>query len=102
MKLLAKGPVNVQDAFLNQIRRDNIPVTIFLMNGVQIKGLVRSFDNFTVIVESEGRQMMIYKHALSTVVPSGSVALSSGDGPGRHRIARTMPAQRNFGGGPLH
>lgn len=84
----------MQDAFLNQVRRDSIPVTIFLMNGVQIKGLVRSFDNFTVVVESEGRQMMIYKHALSTVVPNGPFALNFGDGPGRHRMsARPLPTR---------
>lgn len=60
---------NLQDVFLNEARREKMPVTVFLMNGFQIKGYVRGFDNFTVILDSDGRQQMIYKHALSTVVP---------------------------------
>ncbi len=60
---------NLQDMFLNEARREKMPVTVFLMNGFQIKGYVRGFDNFTVILDSDGRQQMIYKHALSTVVP---------------------------------
>ena len=60
---------NLQDLFLNQARKEKMPVTVFLMNGFQIKGYVRGFDNFTVILDSDGRQQMIYKHALSTVVP---------------------------------
>ena len=60
---------NLQDLFLNQARKEKMPVTVFLMNGFQIKGYVRGFDNFIVILDSDGRQQMIYKHALSTVVP---------------------------------
>ena len=60
---------SLQDQFLNQARKEKMPVTVFLMNGFQIKGYVRGFDNFTVILDSDGRQQMIYKHALSTVVP---------------------------------
>ena len=59
----------LQDLFLNQARKEKMPVTVFLMNGFQIKGYVRGFDNFIVILDSDGRQQMIYKHALSTVVP---------------------------------
>ena len=59
----------MQDAFLNQIRREKIPVTIYLVNGFQIKGLIKGFDNFTAIVEQDGRQQMVYKHAISTVAP---------------------------------
>jgi host factor-I protein len=58
-----------QDALLNAVRRDNTPVTIFLTNGFQIRGLLRGFDNFVLIVESDGKQQMLYKHAVSTVVP---------------------------------
>lgn len=68
---------NLQDFFLNQARRDKIPLTIFLMNGVQIKGHVRGFDNFIVIVEVDGKQQMIYKHAISTVIPLRQVDMSS-------------------------
>ncbi len=76
---MSKTQINLQDAFLNQLRKENIPVTIFLINGFQLKGMVRGFDNFTVILESDGKQMMVYKHAISTVSPvrpvnTGSVA----------------------------
>ncbi|MBF7083353.1 RNA chaperone Hfq [Desulfallas sp. Bu1-1] len=66
---MSKPQINLQDAFLNQVRKDNIPVTIFLVNGFQLKGMVKGFDNFTVIMESDGKQMMVYKHAISTVSP---------------------------------
>ena len=60
---------NLQDLFLNQARRDRLQVTMFLMNGFQMRGIVRGFDGFTVVLESEGRQQLIYKHAISTIVP---------------------------------
>lgn len=60
---------NLQDAFLNQARRDRLMVTVFLMNGFQMKGIVRGFDSFVVILDSEGKQLMIYKHAISTLIP---------------------------------
>lgn len=66
---MTKLQINLQDAFLNQVRKENIPVTIFLINGFQLKGMVRGFDNFTVILESDGKQLMVYKHAISTVSP---------------------------------
>ena len=69
LDLINKNQLNLQDAFLNQIRKDKILVTIYMINGFQIKGIVRGFDNFTVIVEMDGRQQMVYKHAISTVSP---------------------------------
>lgn len=60
---------NIQDTLLNQIRRDKQTVTFFLMNGFQMKGIVRSFDSFVVILETDGKQQMIYKHAISTLAP---------------------------------
>jgi host factor-I protein len=69
--------MNLQDAFLNQLRKERIPVTVFLVNGFQIKGTVRGFDNFTVIIEMEQRQQMIYKHAISTVSPVRPVNILS-------------------------
>lgn len=66
---------NLQDAFLNYIRREKIPVTLFLMNGFQLRGVVRSFDNFVVLIDADGRQQMIYKHAISTVAPARPVSL---------------------------
>ena len=66
---------NLQDAFLNYIRREKIPVTLFLINGFQLRGVVRSFDSFVVLIDADGRQQMIYKHAISTVAPARAVTL---------------------------
>lgn len=66
---------NLQDTFLNYIRREKIPVTLFLMNGFQLRGVVRSFDSFVVLIDADGRQQMIYKHAISTVAPARPVSL---------------------------
>lgn len=66
---------NLQDAFLNQLRKERITVTMFLMNGFQMHGIVRGFDGFTVVLDSEGKQQLIYKHAISTVVTPRSVDL---------------------------
>ena len=66
---------NLQDAFLNYIRREKIPVTLFLMNGFQLRGVVRSVDSFVVLIDADGRQQMIYKHAISTVAPARPVSL---------------------------
>ncbi len=60
----------LQDVFLNRARREGVSVTVFLTNGFQLKGVVRGFDCFTVVLVSDGRQQLIYKHAISTVVPS--------------------------------
>ena len=66
---------NLQDTFLNQLRKDKVNVTMFLMNGFQLHGVVKGFDGFTVILDSEGKQQLIYKHAISTVVPPRPLAL---------------------------
>lgn len=65
----------MQDVFLNSLRKNNIPVTVFLMNGFQLKGLIKSYDNYTVLLETEGKQQLIYKHAISTYVPAKPVNL---------------------------
>lgn len=70
-----KGPINLQDIFLNQARKEKILVTIFLTNGFQFKGTVRGFDNFVVVIDCEGKQQLVYKHAISTIIPSRSIAL---------------------------
>ncbi len=62
-------PINLQENFLNQARKENVPVTIHLVNGFQIKGMIRGFDQFTVVIDSMGRQQMVFKHAISTVTP---------------------------------
>ena len=72
-----KSTINLQDTFLNQVRKENLPVTIYLVNGFQLKGLIKGFDNFTVVIEFEGRQQMVYKHAISTVMPIRPINLAA-------------------------
>lgn len=68
---------NLQDIFLNTTRREGTPVTMFLMNGFQLKGHVKGFDNFTVVLDTDGKQQLIYKHAISTIVPMRPVDFSA-------------------------
>ena len=68
---------NLQDLFLNQARREKLAVTMFLMNGFQLRGIIRGFDGFTVLLDSEGKQQLIYKHAISTVVPPKPIAFEA-------------------------
>ena len=67
---MATKSINIQDNFLNQARKENIVVVIHLVNGFQLKGLVKGFDNFTVVIDVMGKQQMIYKHAISTITPT--------------------------------
>ena len=61
--------INLQDAVLNEVRRERIPITLFLMNGFQLRGIITGFDSFVVVLVSDGKQQMIYKHAISTLAP---------------------------------
>ena len=61
--------INLQDAILKEVRRDRVPVTLFLMNGFQLRGFITGFDSFVVVLVSDGKQQMIYKHAISTLAP---------------------------------
>ena len=70
-----KQGINLQDVFLNKARKENIGITVFLVNGYQMKGLVKGFDNYILILESEDKQQMIYKHAISTIIPNNSINL---------------------------
>ncbi len=65
-----KTQVNLQDVFLNQVRKDKQAITIFLVSGFQIRGLVTGFDNYTVVLDCDGKQELIYKHAISTIIPT--------------------------------
>ena len=67
---------DLQDIFLTQVRRDRLGVTLFLMNGFQMRGHVTGFDAFTVVLTSDGKQQLIYKHAISTIVPERPVPLA--------------------------
>lgn len=69
--------VNIQDQYLNQLRKNHISVTVFLMNGFQLRGIVKAFDNFTVLIEIDGMQQMIYKHAISTFKPVKNVTVEN-------------------------
>ena len=69
--------INLQDAILKEVRRDRVPVTLFLMNGFQLRGTVTGYDSFVVVLVSDGKQQMIYKHAISTVTPSRPVQYSA-------------------------
>ena len=61
--------MNLQDAILKEVRREKVPVTLFLMNGFQLRGIITGFDSFVVVLLSDGKQQMIYKHAISTLAP---------------------------------
>ena len=71
---------NLQEVFLTQLRRERRPVTMFLMNGFQMRGHVTGFDAFSVVLTCDGRQMFVYKHAISTITPERPVPLFDGEG----------------------
>ncbi len=66
---------NLQDTFLNQLRKSKTSVTIFLVNGVKLQGIVTWFDNFCVLLKRDGHAQLVYKHAISTIMPSGPIQL---------------------------
>lgn len=79
---MAEKTQNLQDAFLNEVRKQKIPLTIFLVNGVKLNGVVSWFDNFCVLLKRDGIAQLVYKHAISTIMPGAPVLLgdkSSGD-----------------------
>jgi host factor-I protein len=96
-----KPQLNLQDIFLNQVRKENIGVTVYLINSVQLRGMVRGFDAFTILLDSVGRPtQLVYKHAVASIVPSRPVSNFSADGhreghgqgPERHMPAPPRPA----------
>lgn len=70
---------NVQDVFLNKIRKEKMTVTVFLVNGVKLQGVVTWFDNFSVLLRRESHIQLVYKHAISTIMPGGPLSLFDGD-----------------------
>jgi host factor-I protein len=66
---------NLQDTFLNQVRKTKTPVTVFLMNGVKLQGIVTWFDNFCLLLRKDGISQMVYKHAISTIMPGQAISL---------------------------
>lgn len=71
--------VNIQDQYLNTLRKEKIPLTVIFINGFQLRGKIKSFDNFTVLLDSDGKEQLIYKHAISTFVPVKNVNLDEVD-----------------------
>ncbi len=71
-----KIAINLQDSYLNQVRKDNVLATVYLVNGFQLKGLVKAFDSYTVLLDVDGKQMLVYKHAISTINPARPVSMS--------------------------
>lgn len=76
---MAEKTQNVQDVFLNHVRKNKNPVTVFLVNGVKLQGIITWFDNFSVLLRRDGHTQLVYKHAISTVMPSGPVQLFEPD-----------------------
>ena len=70
---------NLQDTFLNTVRKDKTPVTIFLVNGVKLQGIITWFDNFCVLLKREGVTQLVYKHAISTIMPNEDISLYDAD-----------------------
>ncbi|MCA3554912.1 MAG: RNA chaperone Hfq [Alphaproteobacteria bacterium] len=66
---------NLQDTFLNHVRKQKIPVTVFLVNGVKLQGVITWFDNFCVLLRRDGMSQLVYKHAISTIMPGGPISL---------------------------
>jgi host factor-I protein len=72
--MAAERPQSLQDAFLNHVRKNKTPLTIFLVNGVKLQGIVTWFDNFCVLLRRDGHSQLVYKHAISTIMPGGPIA----------------------------
>ena len=73
---------NLQDTFLNHIRKNKVSVTVFLVNGVKLRGIVTWFDNFCVLLRRDTQSQLVYKHAISTIMPAGPISLFDGDKEG--------------------
>lgn len=72
---MADKPTSLQDTFLNTVRKTRMPVTMFLVNGVKLQGMITWFDNFSVLLRRDGSSQLVYKHAISTVMPAGPIQL---------------------------
>ena len=76
---MANDKQNLQDSFLNQLRKSKISVTIFLINGVKLQGVITWFDNFCLLLRRDGQSQLVYKHAISTIMPSQNISLYDGE-----------------------
>jgi host factor-I protein len=87
----SKPAQNIQDTFLNTVRKDKSPITIYLVSGVKLTGKIRSFDKYSVLLENNSQEQLIFKHAISTVV-SGRVPSSTHEGRPEPRVASATPS----------
>jgi len=71
---------NLQEVFLNNVRKSKIPVTVFLVNGVKLQGIITWFDNFSLLLRRDGHSQLVYKHAVSTLMPAQAIQLFEGEG----------------------
>jgi host factor-I protein len=76
---MASDRQHIQDVFLNHVRKNKSPVTVFLVNGVKLQGIISGFDNFCVLLRRDGHVQLVYKHAISTVMPAHTIALYDGE-----------------------
>ncbi|WPB83983.1 RNA chaperone Hfq [Sediminicoccus rosea] len=88
--MMAEKSQNVQDVFLNHVRKSKTPVTVFLVNGVKLQGIITWFDNFSVLLRRDGHTQLVYKHAISTVMPGAPIMLFDPQAAGT--AAATPPA----------
>ena len=79
---MADKAQNLQDVFLNNVRKSKIPVTVFLVNGVKLQGIITWFDNFSLLLRRDGHSQLVYKHAVSTVMPAEAIQLFEGESEG--------------------
>ena len=79
-RIMASDKQNLQDAFLNHVRKTKVPVTVFLINGVKLQGVITWFDNFCVLWRRDGQSQLVYKHAISTIMPAQPINLYDGEG----------------------
>ena len=86
---MAERSQNLQDLFLNSVRKSKNPLTIFLINGVKLTGVVTSFDNFCVLLRRDGHSQLVYKHAISTIMPSQPVQMFDGEESGQGSLIGT-------------
>jgi host factor-I protein len=84
---------NVQDVFLNHVRKNKTPVTVFLVNGVKLQGIITWFDNFSVLLRRDGHTQLVYKHAISTVMPGAPIQLFDAARPEGSSTTLTIPAR---------
>ncbi|MCS6860747.1 MAG: RNA chaperone Hfq [Abditibacteriales bacterium] len=90
---MASSPGNLQDNFLNGIRKENVGVVIYLTNGSQLRGNIKAFDNFTLLLESNGKLQLVYKHAVSTISPVRSPGEGRSEGRSSRGVSRNQKAE---------